>query len=51
MPALAHGTDVVIGFNAERYEQLIDCCEHTSDVDVDGIGPAAHEGADTVPSS
>ncbi len=33
VPALAHGNDLVIGFSPERYEQLLECCEHTSHVD------------------
>lgn len=46
VPALAHGKDLVIGFNAERYEQVVDCSEHTSDVDVATIG-----GGEDDPSS
>lgn len=34
VPTLAHGRDIVIGFNADRYEQVVDCCEHTSSVDI-----------------
>lgn len=33
VPALAHGQDLVVGFQAERYAQLLDSCEHSSDVD------------------
>lgn len=46
VPALAHGNDLVVGFSAERYEQLLDCCAHTSDVDADEIeARLAGEGA------
>ncbi len=34
VPVLAHGKDFVIGFNPKRYEQLVDCCEHTTTVEV-----------------
>lgn len=34
VPVVAHGKDLIIGFNPERLEQLVDCCEHTSEVDV-----------------
>ena len=37
MPALAHGNDVIVGFNAERYARMLDCCAHTSDVDADRL--------------
>lgn len=30
VPVVAHGKDFVIGFNRERLEQLVDCCEHTT---------------------
>ncbi len=30
---IAHGNDFMIGFNAERLEQLVDCCEHTTPVE------------------
>jgi glutaredoxin len=30
VPVVAHGNDFIIGFNEERMEQLLDCCEHTT---------------------
>jgi len=33
VPVIAHGNDFMIGFNRERLEQLVDCCEHTTSVD------------------
>lgn len=37
VPALAHGKDLVVGFSAERYAQLLDACEHATDVDADAL--------------
>lgn len=37
VPTLAHGNDLVVGFNAERYAQLLDSCEHASDVDAEAL--------------
>ena len=37
VPTLAHGNDIIIGFNAERYAALRHCCEYTSDVDADAL--------------
>ena len=34
VPTIAHGNDFIVGFNAERLAQLVDCCAHTSEVDV-----------------
>jgi len=33
VPVIAHGKDVMIGFNPHRLEGFVDCCEHTSPVD------------------
>lgn len=30
VPVVAHGNDLIIGFNPERLEQLLDCCQHTT---------------------
>ncbi len=32
MPTIAHGNDFIVGFNAERWAQLLDCCAHTTEV-------------------
>lgn len=29
-PVIAHGNDLIIGFNEARLEQLLDCCRHTN---------------------
>ncbi len=34
VPVVAHGKDFVIGFSPERLRQLIDCHEHTQEVDL-----------------
>ncbi len=34
VPVIAHGNDIVIGFNPERLELLLDSCRHSSPVDV-----------------
>ncbi len=34
VPVVAHGNDIVIGFNEDRLAQLLDCCEHTTEVPV-----------------
>lgn len=36
VPVVAHGTDLVIGFNPARYEELLECCRNTSPVDLPG---------------
>lgn len=36
-PALAHGNDVIIGFSPERYARMLECCEHTTEVDADRL--------------
>lgn len=33
VPVVAHGTDLVIGFNPDRLQQLLDCTARTSPVD------------------
>jgi tRNA A37 methylthiotransferase MiaB len=33
VPTIAHGSDFIVGFNAERWTQFLDCCEHSSPVD------------------
>jgi hypothetical protein len=33
VPVIAHGNDFIIGFNPERLEQFVDCCEHTTPVE------------------
>ncbi len=35
VPVVTHGTDFVIGFNEERLEQLLDCCAHTTEVELE----------------
>jgi hypothetical protein len=30
VPVVAHGTDVVIGFNEHRLEELAKCCDQTT---------------------
>lgn len=34
VPVIAHGKDFVVGFSPERLEMLLDCCEHSSEVDI-----------------
>ncbi len=34
VPVIAHGKDFVIGFNPERLEMILECCEHTTEVDI-----------------
>ncbi|MGD2217731.1 MAG: hypothetical protein PVJ64_13330 [Gemmatimonadales bacterium] len=36
VPVVAHGKDFVIGFNPERLEMMLDCCKHTTEVDLPG---------------
>ncbi len=38
VPTIAHGNDFIVGFNAERWEQLLDCHAHSSPVDEGEIG-------------
>ncbi|NIR43737.1 MAG: hypothetical protein GWN99_07225 [Gemmatimonadetes bacterium] len=32
VPVIAHGKDFVIGFSPERLEMMLECCEHTTEV-------------------
>lgn len=32
VPVLAHGNEITIGFNPERWAQMVDCCRHTTEV-------------------
>jgi hypothetical protein len=34
---IAHGNDVIVGFNPARLEQMLDACAHASDVDADAL--------------
>lgn len=34
VPVIAHGKDFVIGFSPERLEMMLECCEHTTEVDL-----------------
>jgi hypothetical protein len=34
VPVVAHGKDFVIGFSPERLEMMLDCCAHTTEVDI-----------------
>ena len=34
VPVVAHGNDLVIGFNTERLSQLLDCCAHSTKVEL-----------------
>jgi len=38
VPLITHGTDMMIGFDPERLEQFVSCCEHSSEVEIE---PAA----------
>lgn len=33
VPVLAHGRDIVVGFNPERYADFLTCCRQTTAVD------------------
>ncbi len=33
VPVVAHGKDFMVGFNEERLEQFVDCCEHMTPVE------------------
>ena len=33
VPVIAHGSDFITGFSAERLEQLVDCSEHMTPVE------------------
>lgn len=50
VPVVAHGTDLVIGYNPERLQQLLDCSTHTSPVDEeemrDRVAGGTDDGAD-----
>lgn len=35
VPTLAHGKDLIVGFSPERYSQLLESCEHATDVNAD----------------
>lgn len=37
VPVIAHGNDFMVGFNEDRLQQMLDCCEHCSEVS----GPSA----------
>lgn len=37
MPVIAHGNDMIIGFNPARLEQMLDGCEHATEVDADAL--------------
>ncbi len=41
VPVIAHGKDFMTGFNPERLEQLVDCCEHTTSVEAAWHPPEA----------
>lgn len=34
VPVVAHGKDFVIGFNPDRYQMFLECCEHSTEVDL-----------------
>jgi hypothetical protein len=33
VPTIARGNDFMVGFNADRWAQFLDCCQHSSPVD------------------
>lgn len=37
VPAIAHGTDLLIGFSPERMERMLECCRHTTEVDAETL--------------
>ena len=37
VPTLAHGNDLIVGFSPERYAQMLDSCDHATDVDADAL--------------
>lgn len=34
---IAHGTDLMVGFNPTRLEQMLEACRHVTDVDADAL--------------
>jgi hypothetical protein len=34
VPAIARGNDFMVGFNPDRMEQFLDCCAHSSPVEI-----------------
>ncbi|MBI4514072.1 MAG: NrdH-redoxin [Gemmatimonadetes bacterium] len=38
VPVIAHGKDIIIGFNTKRLEELLECCRNTTPVDVAEAG-------------
>ncbi len=34
VPTIARGNDFMVGFNPDRMEQFLDCCAHSSPVDI-----------------
>lgn len=34
VPVIAHGKDIIIGFNTKRLEELLECCRNTTAVEV-----------------
>jgi glutaredoxin 3 len=38
VPVLAHGKDLVIGFNPSRYEQFLSSCRNTTSVEAEPAG-------------
>jgi hypothetical protein len=34
VPTIAHGKDFMVGFSPERLAQLVDCCAHSSEVEM-----------------
>jgi hypothetical protein len=34
---IAHGNDMIVGFNPARLEQMLEGCAHASDVDADAL--------------
>jgi hypothetical protein len=36
VPTIANDRDFVVGFNPERLAQFVDCCAHSSPVEIEG---------------
>lgn len=34
---IAHGNDLIVGFNPVRLEQMLDACEHATAVDAEAL--------------
>jgi hypothetical protein len=53
VPVLAHGLEIVIGFNAERYRMMVDAAGHCSPMEADGPGGAGgpQPGSSMAPAS